>query len=196
MPKIADLNTSSLTFEWGELTRYQMTAVVLLSQELNLQLPQSTAPFRISNYNGKRSLSLSLDPETEAQLDKLDGVVRKSLVEHPEWLGKTKVTEDQLDLLYTKIVRPSPKATYPPTIKLPLKLVDVRPDGFVYETQGIPESALSAGSHAHCSARTIISLRGIWIASGRCGPLLALRRVLFQEGLSSITDQIKVLEFE
>jgi hypothetical protein len=193
--KISDLDVKNLLAEWGELSKFQMTAVVLLKNELNLQFPPSTAPFGISSYSCKYSLSLSLDEDSQAQLEALDGWLRQSLIGNPSWLGKSRVTADQLDLIYTPMVREPPKTTYASTIKIPVKLENGRPLGFVYETRDIPEIDLTPGAHAHCSARVIFSLRGLWVASGRCGPLLSLRRVLFEEGLSQVTDQIRVLEF-
>jgi hypothetical protein len=167
-PRIEDFAVDQPLPSVGPVTSYASgQKFAPFASPILLELPALTAPFGVSIYAGKPTLSLNLTPSTAEPLASLDREARKLISKIPKLIGRSTITEDLLDVVYSPIVKPASDEKYPPLIKLALK--DFKHDGI--------NSGYEAGEYRRHLVRSIIEIPGLWISSTKIGLLVKLRRI-------------------
>jgi hypothetical protein len=173
-PHLEDLNLRTLRPKLGELISFPSgQKFVSIQPPIVLQLPLLVAPFGISTYASKSSLSLSLEPPEVAEaLARLDTWACDCICGEPQRFGRNNaVTPEMLEYIYSPLVKPASGEKYAPLLKLSLN----NTSAFVHE--GL-QSGYAAGEYRRHVIKSIIEIPGFWVSSTtKIGLLAKLRRL-------------------
>ena len=125
-----------------------------------VQTPALRAPFGVSDYQGKLSLSLSCTPETEETLRALDRAVIQLVVEnYPAWF-RTSIDEATARSFFLSNLKDDARGRYAPTWRLPIPMYGQKcqMDVFDASRDEIQVKDIAKGN----SAIVIVELVGLW----------------------------------
>jgi hypothetical protein len=136
-------------------------------RKVMVQTPVLRAPFGVSDYQGKLSLSLSCTPETEETLRALDQAVLNLVVEkYPAWFGST-VDETMARSWFMSNLKEDARGRYAPTWRLPIPMYGQRcqMDIFDESRDEIQVNNIVKGN----SVIVIAELVGLWFVDKKFG---------------------------
>lgn len=134
-----------------------------------VQTPALRAPFGVSDYQGKLSLSLSCsrDTETEETLRALDRAVIQLVVEnYPAWF-RTSIDEATARSFFLSNLKDDARGRYAPTWRLPIPMYGQKcqMDVFDASRDEIQVKDIAKGN----SAIVIVELVGLWFVDKKFG---------------------------
>ena len=177
--KLADAQSEFENVEsaFGEVKAYGVTKFVPLTDPVLLQLPTMTAPFGFSQFdvNSKLSMPLNVSEQSDQSLLTvidtwaMDQICMNSV----EWLGRKNASQDYVEAIYTPLLKPATNARYSPTFKLTI------PD--TYKHTGVTVDSRAPGTYKFHRVTAIVQIRGLWVASGKCGLSTQLKLMQVEE---------------
>jgi hypothetical protein len=136
-------------------------------RKVMVQTPALRAPFGVSDYQGKLSMSLSCTPETEETLRALDRAVIQLVVEnYPAWF-RTSIDEATARSFFLSNLKDDARGRYAPTWRLPIPMYGQKcqMDVFDASRDEIQVKDIAKGN----SAIVIVELVGLWFVDKKFG---------------------------
>jgi len=155
-----------------------------------VQTPALRAPFGVSDYQGKLSLSLACTPETEETLRALDQAVLQLVVEnYPAWFNTSNAVDESW---FLSNLKEDARGRYAPTWRLPIPMYGQKcqMDVFDASKDEIQVRDIAKGN----SVIVIAELVGLWFVDKKFGikwkPVQAMiaRADADEPGLSFLDD--------